>query len=165
MMRATARMRCHLLTLAVAAGLAWPAQAQPPAGDVDRGELAVRFEAEMQRLKAMGPAAEDFANELQKQYDAYVHDAKAHEDVLRETQARIAQAREAFDRYYQQLIAEGQTEGAERMKKLFEISLMGAPMAAAPTPTTTNGSPAAPTPQPMAPPAAPALDTSSPPAI
>ena len=93
----------------------------------------------MRQLQTMGPGAKEYAKELRKQYDAYRHDARQHEVVLQQTRERIAQAREAFNQYYQQLVAEGQAEGAERMKTLFEISLMGAPVATDAAPTEHAG--------------------------
>lgn len=119
----------RLALVALVLACATPATAEP-LSSTDQ-ELALRFQAEMQRLQSFGPQAAEYAKELQKQYDAYRRDAQVKEAVRQETQERINQAREAFDRYYQQLVAEGQAEGAERMKKLFEISLMGAPLAVA----------------------------------
>ena len=133
-----------ILTGIIVAGGVLPAQAaQPIAGGASDQELDLRYQTEMRQLKTMGPGAKEYAKELQKQYDAYRHDAKQHEVVLQQTRERIVQAREAFNQYYQQLVSEGQAEGAERMKTLFEISLMGAPVAtdaastehAGPTPT------------------------------
>ena len=121
---------------------ALPACAQTPSSATDR-EVTLRFQAEMQRLKAFGPQATEYGKELQKQYDAYMRNATARAAVVRETQERIVQAREAFDRYYQQLVAEGDVEGAERMKKLFEISLLGIPVAnlASPAGSATSAGP------------------------
>ncbi len=117
-----------------------PAHAQMPDGIVDQ-EVALRFQAEMQRLRALGPQATEYVRELQKQYDAYTHNAKARQTVIRETMERMARAREAFNRYYQGLVAEGNAEDAERMKKLFEISLQGVPLTTA---STAAAPPAAP---------------------
>ena len=128
-----------ILTGVIVAGCALPAQAaQPVSGAFDK-ELDLRYQTEMRQLKVMGPGAKEYAKELQKQYDAYRHDAKQHEVILQQTRERIAQAREAFNQYYQQLVSEGQAEGAERMKTLFEISLMGAPVVTEASPAEHAG--------------------------
>ena len=112
--------------MAAAAAPAWAAAAaQAPLNP----ELLARCEVEIRRMKAHGQ--KEFAAELQKQWDLYVNDPAVHEAVQKETGERITQAREAFNRYYNQLVAEGQKEGADRMRQLFEISLTGAPVNAA----------------------------------
>lgn len=129
------------LLVAVMTAVAAPAWAQqqavPQALDP---ELLTRCEVEIRRMQARGQ--QEFAAELQKQLDLYFKDAIVHAAVRQETAERIAQARAAFNAYYQQLVVEGQQAGADRMRKLFEISLTGAPAnagadveRAGPTPT------------------------------
>lgn len=122
------RQRSHITLMVLAALSAapcgWAQQAAPMSLDP---ELLTRCEIEIRRMKARGQ--KEFAAELQKQLDLYVKDPVVHAAVHQETTERITQARAAFNQYYDQLVAEGQTEGAERMRQLFEISLTGAPVA------------------------------------
>ena len=122
----TQHIRSIALSLLVVLAAPLPALAQE-AGTLDP-ELTTRCRIEVKRLKARG--MDEAAKELQHQFDLYAKDAKTRQAVIDETAKRIQNAREAFKTYYQQLIAEGQPEGAERMRQLFEISIKGAPLTA-----------------------------------
>ena len=125
---------------------ALPAWAQPAAQVSPNPKVLARCAVEVRRLQAHGQ--QEMAAELQRQLDLFQRDPSVHQAVLEETAARLTQARTAFERYYARLVAEGQREGAERMRRLFEISLTGAPAGAdtaversGPTPTAAPSAP------------------------
>ncbi len=128
----TQHIRSIALTFIVVLAAPLSALAQE-AGTLDP-ELVTRCQLEIKKLKARG--MNEAAQEMQRQFDAFANNPKVHEQVIQETRQRLTQAREAFNKYYQQLVAEGETEGAERMKKLFEISLTGAPLTNPTAPAT-----------------------------
>ena len=121
------------IVLAVIIGLLapLPAALAQEAGTLDP-ELVSRCQFEIKKLKARG--MDEAAQELQRQFDAFAKNPKTREAVLKETSQRLTDAREAFSKYYQQLLAEGEQESAERMRQIFEISLRGAPLPTAATP-------------------------------
>lgn len=114
------------LLAAVMTAAAAPAWAQQAVQQPLDPELLTRYEVELRRMQAHGQ--KEYAKELEKQWALYVNDPAVHTAVHQETAERIAEARAAFNQYYNQLVAEGQQEGADRMRQLFEISLTGAPV-------------------------------------
>ena len=126
----TQQIRSIVVALLVVLAAPCAALAQE-AGTLDP-ELVSRCQFEIKKLKARG--MDEAAQELQRQFDAFAKNPKTREAVLKETSRRLTDAREAFNKYYQQLLAEGEKESAERMRQIFEISLRGAPLPTAATP-------------------------------